>query len=85
MQVKHESQARASYSNRLYYTNALRKHLFHSGYRAMLHVWKNVTIGVERDSYSRVPEQLGYDLRIYVFQEQYGRGGMPEVVEGDLG
>jgi len=58
MQVEREPWAKPScinlpyYTN--YYTNALRKRLFHSCYRTMLHVRENVAVGVERNSYGSV-------------------------------
>jgi hypothetical protein len=37
-----------------YYTNALRKRLFHSCNCAILHVRQDVRVGIERDSYAGV-------------------------------
>src|SRR5918994_4882703 len=47
----------------VFYTNALRKRLFHSCNRAILHVGKHVRIGIERDGYAGMAQHLGDDLR----------------------
>jgi hypothetical protein len=49
-----------------YCTNALRKSLFHSRDRAVLHVGQDVAVGVERYRYGRVPQHLGDDLGVDV-------------------
>jgi hypothetical protein len=64
-----------------FYTNALRKRLFHSRNRAALHVRKHVGVGVERDGDGPVPQHLGDDLGVDVFEQQYGCGGVTQLVK----
>ena len=63
-----------------YYTNALGKGLFHGRDRAVLHVGQDVAVGVERYRDGGMPQHLGDDLGVYVLEQQYGRGGIPQLV-----
>ena len=64
-----------------FYTNALGKGLLHSHDDAVLRVGQDVAVGVERYRYVRMPQHLGDDLGVDVLEQQYGRGGVPELVE----
>jgi hypothetical protein len=47
----------------------------------VLHVGQDVAVCVERYCYGRVPQHLGDDLWVHVLEQQYGRGGMAQLVE----
>ena len=64
-----------------FYTSALRKRLLHSGNGTALHVGQHMRVSVERYRYSRVAQHFRDDLWVNVLKQQYGRGGVPELVE----
>jgi hypothetical protein len=67
-----------------YYTNALRKRLFHRFSSARLHVREHVRVSVERDGYGGVTQHLRDDLRVDILGEQQRRARVSKIVEADL-
>jgi hypothetical protein len=63
---------------------SLRQHRFHRLGGGVLHVSKDVRVGVEGDGCGGVPEHLGDQLQLLAVLEHECGKGVPKVVESDI-